>query len=282
MIMRLFNKVAIIGVGLIGGSIGLALRRKRLAKKVIGVCRHKDSLRKAQQIGAIDRGTLEYKAAVEDADLVILAAPVEQIIKIGKKIIPYLKPGCVVTDAGSTKEEIVREIEKALPAGICFVGAHPLAGSEKKGVQFARADLFKGARCILTKTKRTKAKALKEVSCFWEVLGCRIAILTPQRHDKIVALISHLPHLAAGQLIRVAKDSLGFAAGGFWDTTRVASSDAEIWSDICSSNKKFIIQATDAYIRRLQFIRKLISKNDKERLSLEFKTAKSLRDERQK
>lgn len=277
-----FNKIAIIGVGLIGGSVGLAAKKKKIAKEIIGVCRHNQSLRKAKLKGAISQGSLNYKQAVKGADLVILATPIRQIIKIVKEIAPYLKKGCLLTDVGSTKVEIVREIEKALPKGTSFVGAHPLAGSEKRGVGGARADLFKGAICILTRTKRTKPLALKKITAFWKKVGCRIIKLTPGAHDKLVATISHLPHLAAGELVKVGRKHLDFAASGFCDTTRIASSDAEIWSDICLTNKKFIIRAIDEYIAQLESVRDLIRREDRKKLSAEFKKIKSLRDALQK
>lgn len=276
--MKLFNKITIIGVGLIGGSIGLAARKKRLAGEIIGVCRHKESLQKAARAGAIDRGTLDYKDAVREADLVILATPVSQIIKVAREITPYLKRGCLITDVGSTKEKIVQVIEEALPGQIHFVGAHPLAGSEKRGVTEARADLFQGAICILTRTGKTELTALKAITRFWRKMGCRIKVLSPQDHDRIISLVSHLPHLAAVQLVKVAKSSLDFASSGFSDTTRIASSDAEIWIDIFLSNKKFITQAIDRYITQLRLTKDLILKENKKRLSAEFKSAKLLRD----
>jgi len=276
--MKAFNKIAIIGVGLIGGSIGLAVKRKRLGREVVGVCRHKESLQRAIQAGAIDRGTLSYKEAVKEADLVILAIPVTQIIKMGSKIGPYLKKGCLITDAGSTKEKICREIEKTVPREISFVGAHPMAGSEKRGVSEARADLFEGAICILTRSRKTKSIALKKLTAFWKKLGCRIKVLTAQRHDRIVALTSHLPHLAATQLVKAARESLDWTSSGFLDTTRIASSDAEIWTDIFLTNKRFVIQALDKYIEQLRLARDLIRKGNRKRLSAEFKKVKRTRD----
>lgn len=274
-----FNKIAILGVGLIGGSIGLAVKKKGLAREIIGVCRHKSSLKVAKQIGAIDKGTLNYEDAVSGADLVILAMPVSQIVKIAKLIIPHLKKGCLVTDVGSTKTEIVQTIERSSAHGrFDFVGAHPLAGSEKRGVTQARADIFKGAICILTKTKRTKPVALKEISSFWKSLGCSVKVMSPQEHDRIVAFISHLPHLAASQLVKTAKGALDFASTGFCDTTRIVASDTEIWTDIFLTNKKFLTEAVDNYIKNLQRIKKLIRKQDRKKLSTEFGELKTLRD----
>ncbi len=279
---KLFNKIAIIGVGLIGGSIGLAARKKKIAAEVIGVCRHQASLSKARRIGAIDKGTLDYKAAVKGAELVILAAPVNQIISTGRGILSVVKRNCLITDVGSTKEEIVEAMERALPKDIYFVGAHPLAGSEKRSVASARLDLFERATCILTKTKKTNKAALKKISTFWKRMGCRIKVLTPQKHDQVVSLISHLPHLAATQLVKVAKDSLDFASSGFFDTTRIAFSDAEIWTDIFLTNKKFVTRAIDRYIRHLRSVRGLIRQGDKKRLAVEFAQIKALRDALQK
>lgn len=280
--MKQFGKIAIIGVGLIGGSIGLAVKDKRLAKEIVGVCRHKKSLRKAMGIGAIDKGTLDCKNAVANADLVILAVPVSQIIRIIKSSIPYLKDDCLITDVGSTKSEVVREIEKVLPKKFHFVGGHPLAGSEKRGVTEARADLFKGTICILTKTKKTKTSAVKKIASFWKKMGSGVTVLPAQKHDRIVAMVSHLPHLASTQLVKAAKGNLAYAASGFLDTTRIASSDAEIWTDIFLTNKRYIIQAIDRYIAQLKSIRDLIRREDRRKLSAEFRTIKRLRDALQK
>jgi prephenate dehydrogenase len=274
----MFKKIAIIGVGLIGGSIGLALRSKKLAGQIIGVCRHSQSLRKAVQIGAIDKGSLNCQQAVKGADLVILAAPISQIIKIGKKIAPYLKRGCLLTDVGSTKEELVSEIEKVIPEGIYFVGAHPLAGSEKRGAAFARADLFKDALCLLTKSRKTDPSALKNLSRFWRILGCTVKVTTPAQHDKIVAAVSHLPHLAAVELVCAAEGNLDFAASGFRDTTRIASSDSESWTDVFLSNAGYTLEALEVYIKRLKSIGRLISGRNRTKLKAEFKRAKAIRD----
>ena len=280
--MRQFNKITIIGVGLIGGSIALAAKKKGLAKQIVGVCRHTQSLRRARKLGAIDQGTLDWRKAVENADLVILAAPIYQIIQIAERIAPHLKDNCLVCDAGSTKSEIVSRLERALSSKACFVGAHPLAGSEKRGVGAARSDLFKNSLCLITRTKGTNPGALRKISALWRKLGCRIQIISPQGHDRAAALISHLPHLAALGLIKVARGSLNFAAKGFLDTTRIASSDAEIWTDIFLSNRWAVAKALDHYIRYLKQLRRLVVRKNRGKLNSEFKTAKRLRDALQK
>ncbi|MFH1245264.1 MAG: (d)CMP kinase [Candidatus Omnitrophota bacterium] len=274
----MFNKITIIGVGLIGGSIGLSVKEKKLAGRIIGVCRHQQSLEQAVEKGLIDQGTLDCRAAIKDADLVILSAPVLQIIDIAKKIAPHLKEGCLLTDAGSTKAAITREIESVLPPGVYFVGAHPLAGSEKRGAAFARRGLFDNSLCILTRTPKTNRLALERIKKFWQELGCRTRVLSVQEHDRHLALSSHLPHLVAAQLVKTAKNSLAFAAGGFADTTRIAASDPQMWADIFFTNRKFIVQSVDKYIKNLKLVRKSIQLGERKKLSAELKKIKRLRD----
>lgn len=276
--MRRFKKVAIIGSGLIGGSIGMALKKQRLATLVVGVCRHQSSINKSRKRGAIDQGTLDHIMAVKDTDLVILCVPVKQIVKISKKIAAHLKAGCILTDTGSTKEVIVREVESIIPEGVSFVGAHPMAGSEKRGVSEASAQLYKGTQCILTPTKHTNKAALAKVRALWKSLGSKVTLLSPQKHDRIMALVSHLPHLAAAQLVKTAATTLEFAASGFFDTTRIASSDEEIWSDIFLSNRKFLLEAVDKYRENIRAIRAIISKGNEKALKAQFRKIKLLRD----
>ncbi len=277
--MKMFNKVAIIGVGLIGGSLGLAIKKKKLAKEVIGVTSRKASLSAAKARGAIHKGTLNFKHAVKDADLVIVATPVKMIPGIIRIISPSLKKGCIVTDVGSTKQEIVTKIEKQLPKNIYFVGGHPLAGREKRGVSAARAGLFENTICILTPTPKTNQNALAKTKRFWKELGASSVSLLPSEHDKILSQVSHLPHLVVAALVSsVDPKSLKFASTGFKDTTRIAAGDAVIWRDVCLSNKKAIIKAIDKFTSNLSGLRKSIAKGDKQALARSFKRAKKLRD----
>lgn len=246
--MRLFNKVAIIGVGLIGGSIGLELKKKRLAAKVIGVCRHRNSLVLAKKRKAIDLGFLEAEKAVRDADLVILATPISKIISIAEEIAPLLKKGAIVTDVGSTKELIAESLQRIFSQKIFFVGAHPLAGLEKRGVKEAKAGLFEDAVCVVTATRKTQNLALNKICRLWKLLGARVIIMEPRRHDRILANVSHLPHMIASALIsNLNKKEINFGAGGLRDTTRIASSDPSIWQDIFITNRKEILAAADRF-----------------------------------
>lgn len=272
----IFRKVAIIGVGLIGGSIGETLKRKGLAETVIGIGHRASSIDEALRRGAIDRGTLDMAKGVSGADLVVIATPVCLIPEAARKISRSLKKGCVVTDVGSTKAEIVR----SMPKGVDFVGSHPLAGSEKRGIVFARDNLFRGSIVIMTKTKNTKRSAADKLSRFWRSLGVeRVAIKSPEEHDRIVAEISHLPHIAAAAIVNTASDrSLEFASSGFKDTTRVAASDPAIWRDICVTNRKQIVKALERYERNIAMLKKLIRSGSAVRLKKEFERSKKRRE----
>jgi len=271
----MFKKVTIIGVGLIGGSIGLALKRKRLAKVVCGVGRRRSSINRAIKKGAIDKGFLNLEAGIKDADLIIIATPVGMIKKYIAKIAKAAKAPCIITDAGSTKSEIVSLAQKALPAHLKFVGAHPLAGSEKRGPEHSHAGLFKSSVVILTKTPKTNLSALRKVQRIWQAVGARCGVMSPARHDKIVAAISHLPHIVACALVNSAgEDALKFAASGFRDTTRIASSDAMLWRDIILTNRRPVLAALAQFQRSL---RKMTAA-DAGKLSAELKKAKRKRD----
>jgi len=242
--MRLFKRVAIVGVGFIGGSLGLDLRRKKIAEEVVGFSRHRSSLILAKKKGAIDKGYEEIEKAVSYSDLVILATPVSKIIELIPYISSFLKEGAIVSDVGSTKVEIVRQGERFLSKNTYFVGAHPLAGSEKRGIREAREDLFKNAFCILTPTKNTDKKALKKILQLWKNIGAEVKIMSPQEHDRLVAKISHLPHaLAVNLILSLDKKIIPWGAGGLKDTTRIALSDPYIWQDIFLTNQKEIIKA---------------------------------------
>lgn len=241
-----FNKIAIIGVGLLGGSIGLAVKKRHLAKEVVGVFRRPSTLKKALKHKAVDKGVMSVKDGVKGADLIILATPVLSIPALGREAVKYAKKGAIITDVGSTKKWLVEKVEKMLRGNktVFFVGSHPMAGSEHAGVEFARRDLLENSPCIVTRTGKTDKKSLSKVVNFWKSLGARVTVMTPAGHDRSVSLISHLPHIVAFSLAgAVPRKELAYAAEGFKDTTRVASSDAKLWADIFLSNKNEILKS---------------------------------------
>lgn len=275
----MFNRVTIVGLGLIGGSLGLAIKEKRFAKEVIGVSRKQATINMAIKLQAVDRATLDLKKGVEESDLIILATPVLKIIEIAKKIQPFLKKGAVLIDAGSTKEYIVREIEKISRKDIYFVGSHPIAGSEKAGIAHADKNLFKGCWCILTRTTRTNRKALEKVKRFWKALDMEIVVMGPIQHDTLVSKISHLPHAVAVALVNTLgkKDSI-FAAGGFNDTTRIASGEPELWKDIFATNRENIIKDIGLLKRELSKIGIALKNRNSSALLQLLNGAKKIRD----
>lgn len=273
--IKMFNKVAIVGIGLIGGSLGLDIKKKKLANTVIGVSRHKENLLKAKRIGAIDIYSQELKI-IKDADLLILAVPVNTILSLTPRIKSFLNKDCIVTDVGSTKEAIVSCLERSFAR---YVGSHPMAGSEKRGIANARKDLFNGSLCILTPTSNSSKLALDKLNFFWKGLGARVALLTPMAHDKILAFISHMPHVAAFSLIQaVPKEYLKFCSTGLQDTTRIAASDSEIWVDIFLSNPGNLVESIDKLQGHISQIKRAIQENNRALLVKILRQAKAKRE----
>lgn len=238
--MKIFNKVAIVGTGLIGGSLGLAIKSNKLASKVVGVSRHKKSLLEARKKGAINEGSITLNI-IRGADLLILATPVNTIISLTPQISKMISKDCIVMDVGSSKEEIVSRLSRVFPN---YVGAHPLAGSEKRGIAFANKELFKGSLCIVTPDNKTKKSALLKIKKLWSGVGAKTMETTPSTHDKIMAFVSHLPHAVSFALMNsVPEVFLRFAASGLKDTTRISASEPQLWADIFMSNYKNILTA---------------------------------------
>lgn len=272
---KIFNKVAIVGIGLIGGSLGLDIKKRKLAETVIGVSRHKESLVKAKEIGAIDIYSQRLDI-IEDADFLILATPVNTIINLASQIKEFVNRDCIVTDVGSTKEKIVACLNKSFPN---YVGSHPMAGSEKRGIANARIGLFKGSVAILTPTRNSSKLAFNKLNLFWRSLGAKVTVLTPMEHDKILAFVSHLPHVTAFSLIQaVPRKYLRFCSTGLQDTTRIAASSAEIWADIFLSNRANIMDSIGKLEGNISQIKKAIKENN--RLSL-VKILKQAREKRE-
>ncbi len=274
-----FKKAVIVGPGLIGGSIGVNLRQRRLAADVVGVARHAATLAEAKKKKAIDSGTADVRAAVNGADMVILAVPVRSIQTILKQIRDILSPGCLVFDVGSTKREIVSLAEKVLPSGVHFVGTHPMAGSEKAGARFADAGLFRNTLCFITKTASTDAAALARIKKLWETFGAATVVIAPAEHDRIVAQVSHLPHLVSVALVEsVRNDFLCFGASGLRDMTRIAAGDPSMWRDISLSNNRELVKALTVFEKQLALIKRLVRQGDERRLMRVFEQAKKKRE----
>jgi prephenate dehydrogenase len=280
-----FRKITIIGVGLLGGSIGLAVKRRKLAREVAGFVRRAASLKDCEKAGAVDFATTDLLAAVSNADLVILCTPLAQMAAITKQFLPALKRGAIVTDVGSVKAGVVRELESLIAkSGAHFVGGHPMAGAEKTGVAAALADLFQNAICVLTPTKKTNAAALKKLEQFWKSLGAHVLKLDAAQHDLLVSRSSHLPHVVAAALANLVlnpanpKMQSQLCATGFRDTTRIASGSSEMWRDIALANRKNLSRSLDAFISELKKFQRALKAADDKALSEFFEAAKQRRD----
>lgn len=276
-----FNKVTILGVGLIGASFALAIRKYRLCNEVVGCGRSVENLQKAKNKGIIDSFTLDHTKACKDSDLILFATPVGSFIDIAKTIQDSLKSGIIVTDVGSVKGRLVCDMEALMPEGVHFVGGHPIAGSNKSGIDDARADLFNNAKCIITPAEKTDRNALEKVTAIWKTFGSIVELLSPDEHDRIYASVSHLPHLLAYAIVNTVADIdssyLKFSGQGFMDTTRIASSSPELWRDICILNKDNLLGYIEIFKNNLERLSQYLRVSDSESLEREFKKARTLR-----
>jgi len=274
----LFQKVAIVGVGLIGGSLGAALRSRKLAAEVHGIGYRTTTLEQAKRRGCIDDFTIDLGEGVRNAELVVIATPVSLIEKKARETAENISPNCIVTDVGSTKKIITERLDAVFSGKARFVGSHPMAGSEKRGAVNAAADLFEGALCILTRTPNTDENALKAVEEMWREVGAATTVMTPGEHDRRVALASHLPHVVAASLVNIENDSsLECAATGFADATRIAASDPKLWCGICLDNAEEILAGIDSLSEELDSIRTLIKKGDERGLFEKLRRASDRR-----
>ena len=252
------TKLAIIGVGLIGGSLGLCLKEK-LGEKIFitGLCRTENSMKKAMEFGAVDFATSDVEKVVTDADIIFLSPPVLQIVPMVEKILPYLKSGAILTDAGSTKKFIAQEMKKILPPNIFYVAGHPMTGREKSGVTAATSDLFKNKIYVIIEDKTVPVEVREKLMSLLKLTEANFTTLNVDEHDRCASIISHIPHIAAAALVTLLNRSGGdlkscikLIGGGFKDTTRIASSNADMWADICMTNAEEI----SANLRGLQKI----------------------------
>lgn len=279
----MIRELAIVGVGLLGGSVAKAARAGGLARRLVGIGRDAGRLRPALEDGTLDAITTDLAGGVRAADFVLLAAPVMAIEGLLEEVSRAAPTGAVVTDVGSTKCSIVRAAER-LFAGRppAFVGSHPLAGSEQSGYRVARVDLFRGATVVVTPTEATELAALKRTTEFWEALGARVASLDPETHDRTVAAISHLPHLVACALVdaacRVEPAALELAAGGFRDTTRIAAGDPEMWTEIFLANRDPLAASLAAFRQVLADLERVIAAGTTDELRAALARIKAMRE----
>ncbi len=277
--IKRFNTVAIVGVGLIGGSIGMALRARGLADRVIGVGRRQASLRTARRVGAVTNTTVELAKGVAEADLVVVCTPVGRIVEEVRRAAEHCPEGTLLTDAGSTKQVIVEALDGQLPRGCRFLGSHPVAGSEKTGAANARADLFEGRVALLTPTRNTRAEDFDALEAFWSQLGSVVIQMSPADHDRALALTSHLPHLVAAALAGVQRECYFRLAGaGLLDTTRVAAGDPELWRQIFAQNRPNVLAALDQFEAQLSAFRAAIRDGNEDALEELLAIAKKNRD----
>lgn len=279
-----FGTVAILGPGLIGGSLALALAERKLAERLVIYARSPRALDEIRTAGVAAELTDDPRQAVSEADVIVLCVPIEALAALVAEIRGSIKPDALVTDVGSVKGRVVHEIEPLLDQRALWIGSHPMAGSEQSGFSAARADLFEGAAVILTPTPHTPPDAERRAEDFWRSLGGRVVKLGPHEHDECVAQISHLPHLVAAALMAgVSEKALDLAGGGFRDTTRVASGPPELWAEILSSNAKPVAHHLDLLIHDLQAIKQALDEPEKSvKKSLLLATLRAAHDARAK
>ena len=277
-----FHKVTIFGVGLIGASFALAMKKHGLCDEITGHGRKIANLQSAKERGIIDSFDLDPLQACSGSDLVVFATPVGSFTGLLNGIRSSLKENSLITDVGSVKGRLVREMEAMTPEGIHFVGCHPIAGSDRSGIASATEGLFKGARCIVTPTEKTDREALAKITCLWQTFGSVITIMNPDEHDRIYAAVSHLPHLIAYEIVNTVAEMdssyLAFSGQGFKDMTRIAASAPELWRDICISNRDFILESIEIFRHNLDRVSQYLRASDAESLEREFRKARTLRE----
>ncbi len=277
--MRRLGSVAIVGVGLIGGSIGLAIRRRGLADSVIGIGRRQVSLRIARRVGAVTHTTIDLAKGVAQAELVVVCTPVGQIVRHVREVARACPEGTLITDAGSAKQVIVASLDGELPRGCRFLGSHPIAGSEKAGPSYARDDLFEGRVTVLTPTRNTRAEDFDLLEEFWQGLGSVVLQMSPEEHDRALAVTSHLPHVAATALaVMVSEPQFRLAGAGLLDATRLAAGDPGMWKQILLMNRDNVLTALEQYGASLAAMHTALRDGDEAALERLLALAKKNRD----
>src|SRR5471030_3286820 len=281
----LFNKIALIGIGLIGGSIALEARKRGLANTIVAATRKPETAALANRLKLVDHCGTDLAAAVEDADLVIVCTPVGACGEVTQEIAPRLKPGCIVSDVGSVKQTVIADMLPHIPKGVHFVPAHPVAGTENSGPEAALLDLFEGRWTILTPLPGSDAEAVDRLEAFWKALGSKVDRVDPAHHDRILAITSHLPHLIAYTIVGTADDLGGhlnseilkYAAGGFRDFTRIASSDPTMWRDVFMNNREAVLEVIQRFQEDLFYLQRAIRWGEGDKLFELFTRTRDIR-----
>ena len=280
-----FHKITLAGVGLLGGSLGLAIKQRGLAKKVDGFVRRSASIAECDRLGVVDHATRDPLRAVENADLLVLCTPLAQMRDVLQKMLPALKRGAIVTDVGSVKASVVQELEPlAAEAGGRFIGSHPMAGAEKTGVSAARTDLFVNAVCVVTPTPQSSPDAVECVEQFWRAVGGRPLRMTAEEHDELAGRSSHLPHVVAAELANYVlspahpKEQAMLCANGFRDTTRIASGSPEMWRDIALANRRNLARVLGVFIEDMQEFKLALENADRKTIEEFFEKARQRRE----
>jgi cyclohexadieny/prephenate dehydrogenase len=280
-----FEKVCIVGLGLIGGSIGLAIKRSNISNQITGYARSNSTLERAIDLGLVDSVKDNLKDAVNNSDLVILATPLSTFRELVEEMSPFLKKGCIITDTGSAKLTVIEDLKDILPNGVEFVPGHPIAGTEESGPDAGFAELFDNRWCILTPTEDNSSNAVDLVKGFWESIGSKVEIMDPMHHDKVLAITSHIPHLIAFNIVGTAnnlanvteKEVVKYSAGGFRDFTRIAASDPKMWSDIFTYNSDAVLEMLDLFSNDLAKLKAAVIKKDSDLLFSNFEKTREVR-----
>lgn len=277
--MKELRQITVIGMGLLGASITSKVMRSMPGITAVGFAHRASTRRKAKKLGAAHIVTGDIKKSLQEADLVILSTPISKFEQYLAEIAKFASNGCIVTDVGSTKTLPVKSAQKLLPKGIFYVGSHPIAGSEQRGVEFSRDDLFDSAVCILTLTVGTNKEAAETVKKFWQAMGCIVKVMSPLEHDRIFGQISHVPHITAASLVNASDSKIMAHAGkGFLDTSRIASGPANIWSDIFLTNIDNCVKGIDKIVSELLKLRKAIKGGDRKEIERLLDAARNKRN----
>ena len=280
-----FKKVCIIGLGLIGGSIGLAMKRSKISNQIIGFARSNSTLKRAIELGLVDKVKDNLEDAVNDCDLIILATPLSTFKKLVAEMSPFLKKDCIITDTGSAKLSVIEDLRGILPNNVEFIPGHPIAGTEESGPDAGFAELFDNRWCILTPTEENSSNAIDLIKEFWESIGSKVEIMDPLHHDKVLAITSHIPHLIAFNIVGTAnnlanvteKEVVKYSAGGFRDFTRIAASDPKMWSDIFTYNSEAVLEMLELFSNDLAKLKDAVIKKDSDLLFSNFEKTREVR-----